>query len=529
MLFGLATGCSRHETAVEAGVRTQTFHLGNSAEPADLDPHTNNAAVTDFIFMALFEGLVRLDNDGTTISPGVAERWEVSPDGLNYTLHLRADATWSNGDPVTADDFLAAFRRLLEPKLGCEGVNIVFPIAGARDYLEGRSEDFATVGVKAPDPRTIVLKLAYRAPYFLTVLADSHLSPLHQPSLDRFNGRDQRGGKWTQPGNLISNGPFILKEWQPNTVVAVTKNPRYWNAAKVRLNEVRFYPIEDVSAEERAFRTGQLSATYTLPYSKLATYADRKAPELRSAPILRTDYVSFSTQRPPFNDPRVRRAFSLAIDRERLVATVLKGHGRPAFSLVPSGAGGYTFPPFCRYDPVEAKKLLREAGFPDGAGFPALEYTLSSRSEDVLLLAQALQQMWQQTLGVKVALAPTEFKVWLDLLRSKSFAFTGDTWVMGVNDPVDLLACCVTGDPNNDAGWGNARFDAAFAAVTGAPDENARRAAIATCEQIIAEDAPFAPIFFTTRTHLVHPSVIGWRDNPLQKIDWTAISLAPPK
>jgi hypothetical protein len=136
MLFGLATGCSRHETAVEAGVRTQTFHLGNSAEPADLDPHTNNAAVTDFIFMALFEGLVRLDNDGTTISPGVAERWEVSPDGLNYTLHLRADATWSNGDPVTADDFLAAFRRLLEPKLGCEGVNIVFPIAGARDGRE---------------------------------------------------------------------------------------------------------------------------------------------------------------------------------------------------------------------------------------------------------------------------------------------------------------------------------------------------------------------------------------------------------
>lgn len=520
-----AASCAKHETTVEAGNRTGTFHLGNYAEPGDLDPHTNNSLAAAAVTTSLFEGLLRLDHDGKTVRPGVAERWEVSPDGLTYTFHLRANAQWSNGDPVTADDFVAAFRRFLEPKLGCEGVNLIFPIAGARDYLEGRTKDFASVGIRAPDPRTFVARLTYRTPFFLGVFADDHLMPLHQPSLDKFNGRDQRGAKWTQPGNLISNGPFVLKEWSPHTAIEVRKNPRYWDAARVKLNAIRYYPIEDASAEEHAYRAGQLHATYVLPYSKLATYLQQRAPELKMFPILRTDYVSFATTKPPFNDARVRQAFSLAIDRDRLIASVLKGRGDPAFSFVRPGVGGYSFPPFLKFDAAEAKRLLAEAGFPDGRGFPTVEYTLSSRAEDVLLLGQALQQMWQQTLGVKVTLAPTEHKVWLDILRAKSFAFTSDNWNMTFDDPSDLLALAVTGDPNNDCGWSNAEYDAAFAAIAPAPDEAARRAAIAKCEQIMAAEAPYAPVFFGIRAHLVHPSVTGWQDNPLQRIDWTAVAL----
>lgn len=523
------SSCTKRETAVESGNRTQTLHVGNQSEPPDLDPHTNNSHVVSLIHDAVFEGLVRLASDGTTIQPGVAERWEISPDGLTYTFHLRANATWSNGDPVTADDFLAAFRRFLEPKLGCEGSNIVFPLVGARDYLEGRSKDFATVGIKAPDARTLVLTLAFRAPYFLSVLSDSHLRPLHQPSLDKFNGRTTRGGKWTEPGNLISNGPFTLTEWKPNTVLVVARNPRYWDAARVRLNAIRFYPIDDAAVEERMFRSGQLHATYSLPQAKIEIYAGQRAPELRAAPVLRTNYVTFSTQRPPFNDVRVRRAFALAIDRERLAASALKGRGDAAFSFVRPGVGGYTFPPFHRHDVAEAKKLLADAGFPGGAGFPAIDYTVGSRNQDDLLVAQALQQMWQQTLGVKVGIASVEFKVWLDLLRTKSFAVTADTWSMGVNDPTDMLALGVTADPNNDAGWTDPRYDAAFAAVNRAPDESARRAAIAECEQIIAEQVPYAPVFFTVQNHLVHSSVLGWRDNAVQRTDWTALSLAAPK
>jgi oligopeptide transport system substrate-binding protein len=525
----VAAGCSRRETAVESGNRTGTFHVGNFAEPSDLDPHINNSLSNGWITSSLFEGLLRLSNDGTTVRPGVAEKWTVSEDGLVYTFHLRADATWSNGDPVTADDFLAAFRRFLEPKLGCEGVNLVCPIAGARDYLEGRNKDFSSVGVRAIDPRTFEARLKYRTPYFLGVFADDHLMPLHQPSLDKFKGRDQRGGQWTRPGNLISNGPFVLKDWQPHFALTVEKNPRYWDAARVKLNAIRYYPIEDAAAEEHAYRAGQLHATYTLPYAKLAGYMQQQAPELKTFSILRTDYVTFATQKKPFDDPRVRRAFSLAIDRDRLTASVLKGRGEPATNFARPGIGGYTVPATFKYDPAEAKKLLAEAGFPEGRGFPSIEYTLSSRAEDTLLLAQALQQMWQQTLGVKVTLAPTEFKVWLDILRNKSFAFTSDNWNMTFNDPSDMLALAVTADPNNDAGWTHPAYDAVFAKIAPAPDDIARRAAIARCEEILGQEVPYAPIYHSVRAHLVHPSVQGWRDNLLQRIDWTAVSLPAGK
>ena len=519
----LLAGCTKRETAVDAGVRTQTLHVGNYIEPPDLDPHTNNALGVGWIGAALSEGLVGLANDGATVTPGVAERWEISDDGRRYTFHLRANALWSNGERVTAADIVAAFRRFLEPKLGCEGANLVFPIEGARDFVEGRSRDFASVGVKALDERTVEIRTRFRAPYFLRVLADEHLVPLHGPSLDRFDGREKRGGKWTQPGNFIGNGPFVLKEWQPNRVIAVAKNPRYWNAAQVKLNEIRFHPIEDSATEERAFRTGQIHVTYTVPVSKLSTYAGK--PELRPMPILRTDYISFATTKPPFNDPRLRRAFSLAIDRERLAASVLKGRGDAAFTFVRPGAGGYTVPPQVRFDPAEAKRLLAEAGFANGSGLPKLELTLSSRSEEVLTYAQALQQMWRQVLGVEVTLAPTEFKVWLDILRNKSFALTTDNWNMSVDDPVDMLALGVTNDPNNDAGWSFPRYDEVFKSVESAPTDDARRAAILECERIIAEEAPYAPVFFAVRNQLVHPTVRGWRGNAVQRIDWTAIGL----
>lgn len=527
-LLALA-GCAKRETAVESGNRTQTLHIGNAAEPPDLDPHTNNAAVVATIMSALFEGLVRVENDGTTIRPGVAESWVIADDGLTYTFRLRADAVWSNGDPVTADDFLAGMRRFLEPKLGCEAVNFVFPIVGARDFVEGRSKDFTTVGIKAPDPRTVVITLAHRTPYFLSVLADSHIVPLHQPSLDRFKGRDQRGGLWTRPGNLISNGPFTLAEWKPNVVVALAKNPRYWDAARMRLEAVRFYPIEDAAAEERAYRAGQLHVTNRLPQSKIAAYAAARAPELRNAPALSTRFVTFNTQRAPFTDARVRRAFALAIDRERLAASVIKGRGEPAYSYVRPGTGGYTFPPFHRHDDAAAKQLLAAAGFPGGAGFPALDYTVGSNNPDDLLVAQALQQMWQKTLGVKVGIASVEFKVWLDLLRTKTFAVTADGWNMAVADPSEMLALGVTGDPNNSADWREPRYDAAFAQIASAPDEPARRAAIAACEQLIADEAPYAPVYFALNTCLVHPSVRGWRDNLLRNIDWAGLSLDPAR
>jgi oligopeptide transport system substrate-binding protein len=305
---------------------------------------------------------------------------------------------------------------MMEPTLAA-GVATLFPIVGARDFVEGRNPDFASVGIKALDSRTVRMNLRFRAPYFLSVLAGGQFVPVHRSSVEKFAGRLKRGAKWTQPGNMIGNGAFVLKEWKPNVVVTVTRNALYWNVAQVRLAEIRFYPIDDLNAEERAFRTGQLHVTSGLPLTKVAAYSNAPSSQLQLTKVLRTDFITFNTLRPPFSDARVRRAFSLAIDRERL-ASLAKGRGTPAYSFVPPGAGGYQLGNFVEYSPTEAKKLLRDAGFPDGVGFPPQEYMFSSGNADLLAVSEVLQQMWQQVLGVQIRLAPCEYKVLLARISS---------------------------------------------------------------------------------------------------------------
>lgn len=519
------TGCAPRETAVDAGIRTQTLHIGNDAEPPNLDPHTNASTIAGFILGALNEGLVRISNDGVTIKPGLAEHWEISEDGLVYTFHLRDNAKWSNGEPLVAEDYVAGIQRFLNPELACGGVNRAFPIVGAEDYAEGRNPDPTSVGVSAPDSHAVRIQLRFRAPYFLSRLARNNFVPLNLPMLDQFDGHSKPGGRWTLPGNLISNGPFILKEWQPHVVIVLEKNPHYWQADQVSLQEIHFHPIADSNVEERAFRTGQLHITFGVPYSKLDGYREQNNGVLRSTNILRSGTIAFNTTKPPFNDARVRRAFSLSIDRERLIATVLKGQGVPAYNYTPPMAGGYDLPSMLKYDVSAARRQLAEAGYPDGAGFPQPELLLSGRDDEMITLGQALQQMWKDTLGVEVTLAPTEFKVWLDQILNNNYLFASSGWNMQVDDPTDILEKGVSNNAYNEAYWSNAEFDQAFTTINQAGNEAERRAAIIESERIINAHVPWATLYFATRNQLVHPSVQGWQGNPIQVIDWTAISL----
>jgi oligopeptide transport system substrate-binding protein len=529
LVISLAS-CARHETAVESGNRSQTLHYGNRDEPADLDPHTNNSGTTSTILSALFEGLVSHAKDGQTILPGVAERWEVSPDGLTYTFHLRADAKWSNGDPVTAQDFRDSFLRVLDPALGCEQANEAFPIVGAQDFLEGRSKDPNSVGIRVPDTHTFITVLSHPAPYWLSILAQTGpLYPLHRPSVEAAGGWTKRGGTWTRAGALVGNGPFVLAEWRPNAVVRVVRNPQYWDAAHVRLQEVRFYPIDDEGSEERAFRAGQLHVTYRLPQSKVAGYVQDHADELQIAADLRTFYLTFNVTRPPFTDPRVRRAFSLAVNREQLVKATLGQLATPARSFVVPGAGGYTPPQADLFDPAEARRLLVEAGFPGGAGLPPVEFTLNGNTGVTLLLASALQAMWIQHLGVHVTVLPCEFKVYLSTLREKQFTLLLDSWGYGIDDPRDPLELATSGDPNNDSAWSNRDYDAAFARADATPDPAVRRAAFDTMSNLLAREVPYAPLYHANQGFLLAPSVRGWQSNPLRIVDWRQLSLQPAK
>ena len=520
------SSCAKRTTLVESGNREQVLHIGNKDEPDAIDPQINTASSTSGILDSLFQGLVQFANDGQTVLPGVAERWDISADGLTYTFHFRADAKWSNGQPVTSMDFRDSFLRLLDPQLGCEYAGYAFPIHGARDFLEGRSKDTASVGVRAPDPRTLVLVLDHPASYLLKVIARAPFYPVYMPSLDANGGRGQRAGPWTRPGVLVSNGPFTLAEWKPNAYLSVRRNPSFWDAGRIRLREVRFYPTDDAGAEERAFRAGQLHVTYRVPETKVPVYEAAGTGELHLQPTLRTNFITFNVARAPFTDPRVRRAFSLAVDRVKLVRAALGKLGTPAFSLIRPGTGGFSPAKGFRFDPTEAAAQLGAAGFPRGAGLPAVELTLNGSAGEVLEVAEALQQMWLEYLGVRVTVHPLEFKAYLSVEREKQFQFLFEGYSY-LPDAHDLLEGGVTNDPENDAGASNPEFDAAVAASDSTTDEGRRRVAFDAAEAANAREVYFAPVYFTNRGRLIVPSVRGWRDNGISYIDWREISLEP--
>lgn len=525
-----SASCARHENSVESGTRDQVLHLGNKDEPDDLDPHTVNGASTSSLLSSLFEGLVSYAGDGQTILPGVAESWEISADGLTYTFHLRSNARWSNGEPVTAQDFLESFLRVLDPAVGCEQANQAFPIVGARDFLEGRSTDPNSVGLRAPDAHTFVTTLSHPAPYWLGLLAQQGpLWPANLRSVDAGGGRHHRGGAWTRAGQLVGNGPFVLVEWRPNAIVRVVRNPYYWDASHVRLKEVRFYPTDNEDAEERAYRSGQLHATYRLPQSKVAVYEHERPTELQLSPELRSYYLTFNVARPPFTDARVRRAFSLAVDREQLVRATLGKLGSPADTMVRPGTGGYTLPRLTRFDATEAQRLLAEAGFPHGVGLPPVEFTLNGNAGATLLMGAALQEMWAKNLGVHVTVQPLEFKFYLSTLREKNFQLLFDGWSYSINDPRDLLQLATTGDPNNDSSWGNREYDETFAASDATSLVAERQKAFNKMETLIAREVPYAPLYFSNQGYLLSPSVHGWRSNPLRIINWRDLWLEAPK
>lgn len=369
---GLSVGC-RRGTRVDAGNREGILHLANTSEPADLDPNANIDADTQQILNALFEGLVELSGDGHTVLPGVADRWDVSADGLVYTFHLRPDARWSNGAALTSDDFLFSFRRVFDPLVACEESSFGFAIKGSEDYALGRTKDVSTLGLDAPSPQTFVIRLAHPAPYFLEVLGlGSPFMPVYRPSLEKFGGVHQRGSPWTREGNLVCNGPFVLTRWTQNQVIEVRKNPLYWDAPRVRLSGVNFYAIENAAVQERGFRAGEFHATTILPTQKAAAYETERPRVLHISPQLRSSFVTFNVSRAPFSDARVRRALSMAIDRKKLCSAVFHSLAEPAFAQLRPGTGGYTPPSSGAYEfhPDAARRLLAEAGYPGGRGFP---------------------------------------------------------------------------------------------------------------------------------------------------------------
>jgi oligopeptide transport system substrate-binding protein len=513
-ILSVLPGCGKRGTLVEAGDRLEIFELGNGTEPQDLDPHVITGVTEHYITMSLFEGLVTQDPVDLHPIPGGAESWDISPDQKVYTFHLRKNAKWSNGDPVTARDFLESYKRILTPSLASEYSYMHWAVKNARAYNEGTLKNFDGVGYQALDDYTLQITLESSTPYFLSLLNNDAWYPVPLRVIRKFGDPYLRGNRWTHPGHFVGNGPFALSKWLVNNVVAVKKSPTYWDHENVRLNGINFFPIESDDTEERAFRSGQLHVTYTMPLAKIDYYKEHYPDLLHISAYLGSYFYKFNVTKPPLNDKRVRRALTMAIDREAIVTTVMRGGQLPAYNLTPPGTAGYTCRTLVHEDLAEAKRLLAEAGYPDGQGMPTIEL-LYNTLEAHRTVAEAIQQMWKSKLGIDVRLVNQEWKVYLDDQRTLSYQICRSSWIGDYVDPDTFLNLWLTGGGNNETGWSNPEYDRLIAEASRTADPKQRLEVFQKAEAILMDELPILPIYFYTSTHAMRPEVKGWHPNVL--------------
>jgi oligopeptide transport system substrate-binding protein len=497
LLWPLLSSCKKRETDVERGIREQVLHRGLSADLKGLDPHLETGLPEINVISALFEGLVGEHPETGAPAPAVAERWETSADGLVWTFHLRPNAKWSNGEPVTAHDFVASIRRVLTKSLAADNVAMLFVLANAESWYQGGLTDFTQVGALAQDDRTLRLTLAHPAPYLLSLLAHPIWYPVHLPTLEKNGGSTARDSRWTEPATLVGNGPFVLKVNRRSEVIVVEKSPTYWDAATVRLHAIHFHPAADVDGEERAFRAGQLHITEALPVAKVESYRKEKSPALRISPFLDTYFYRLNTTRPGLDNTLVRRALSLAIDRAAITDKITRGGQRPAASYTPDGIDSYAPPAVLRTDAAEAQRLLAEAGFPEGRGLPPLEIMINS-SGNHRVIAEAVQQMWRR-LGVPVEVNNMEQSSLFAKRRALDYSVLRSEWVADFADPKSFLDVFRGGSSNNHTGWNNLRYDTLLHAADRTVDPAARLKLLTEAEEVLLAEMPIIPIYhFTT-------------------------------
>lgn len=506
-------GCGERQSNVEQGKQSQELYIGIGTEPEGLDPHLVTGVTEHYVLLSLLEGLTTLHPKTLEIEPGVAQSWDISKDGFNYTFHLNPEAKWSNGDPVTAGDFLFAYERILTPALGAPYAYMLYSIKNAEAYNKGELTDFSKVGVSAPAPHTLQFELEAPTPYFLSLSTHYTWWPVHPPTVLAHGSMTDRISKWTKPGNFVGNGPFTLDTWRLNHSIHVSKNPYYHAKDSVKLNGIHFLPV-DIDTEERAFRADQLHITSTVPIPRIDWYRAHQPDHIHFDTYLGVYYYVINTERGPLADPRVRKALAYSINREALTEHVLKAGQKPAYHFTPPNTGGYNSRSQLPYDPELARELLAEAGYPNGEGFPKFEL-LFNTSESHHTVAVAIQQMWKEELGIDIGLYNQEWKVYLATRKERNFDIVRASWIGDYVDPNTFLSLITSENGNNHTNWGNEEYDQLIqkAALTQAPQ--ARMELFQKAEAILIEEMPVIPIYFYVRSTLIDESVQGWYPNIL--------------
>ncbi|MSS99894.1 MAG: peptide ABC transporter substrate-binding protein [Pedosphaera sp.] len=497
LLAGLAlAGCGKNEPRAD-------ITIINGAEPESLDPAIITGQPDGRVAGALFEGLTRLNAKTATPEPALAQRWEISPDGKVFTFHLRTNAVWSTGGPITAEDVVYSWRRVVDPLTASDYAGQLFLVKNAEEINTGKIKDLAALGAHVIDSHTLRVELIAPATFFLDLCAFRTLAVVPRAAIEKH------GDQWIMMRPLPTSGPYTLDAWRIRDKIRVRKNPLHWDAANVLNEVVDFLPVESPNTALNLYESGSADIIWDkglVPTELLDVL--RRRPDCHNFDYLGTYFYRYNVTHKPFDDPRVRKALALAVDKRRLVERITRAGEKTASHLTPPGTANYTAPEGLGHDVALAKKLLAEAGFPDGKGFPPFQYLYNS-SKLHEQIAVELQQMWKETLGLKMELRQTEWKVYLAEQSNKNYHLCRSSWIGDYNDPNTFLDMFMSNNGNNRTGWANPRYDQLIRDANQETDVKRRAALLGEAEALLIRDGlPIVPLYFYVGVTFYDPKKI---------------------
>ncbi|MCI0745287.1 MAG: peptide ABC transporter substrate-binding protein [Verrucomicrobia subdivision 3 bacterium] len=512
LLVSLAAGCTRY-------ARRADLVIVNGPEPESLDPAIITGQADGRIALTLFEGLTRYNPTDATPLPGLAERWDISPDGRTYTFYIRTKAVWSTGEPITAHDFVYSWRRVLDPLTGADYAGQLYYVKGAEDYNTGKHKDPGQIGVSAVNDKTLRVELVDPTPFFLDLCAFQTLAPVPR------NVIEKHGDRWLMAKPLPVTGAYTLVSWRINDRVRLQKNPLYWDAANTHCEVVDLIPCTVATTALNLYETGQADIVWDkelVPVELLDKL--QKRPDFHTYNYLGSYFYRYNLNRKPFDDVRVRKAMALAVDKKRLVEKITRAGEQVASHLVPPGVANYKSPEGLGYDPDLARKLLKEAGYEGGKGFPRVDYMFNSVKTHEKIAVE-LQEMWARELGIQIELRNLEWKVFLQAQSRLEFGLSRSSWIGDYNDPNTFLDMFMSNNGNNRTGWKNQRYDELIRQANSKFDPNEREKTLQKAEiLLVREEVPIVPLFFyvgqelydTARFSGIYPNIRA--EHPIRTI-----------
>lgn len=508
-LSALLVSCFDSRSTVEKANEEGILILGNGSEPKALDPHIVNGVIESNILRALFEGLCIEDpSDDSASLPGAALSWEPNADFTKWTFKLNPLGTWSDGVPVTAADFLFSYERILHPEFPGSYASMLYFIKNAEEFNKGEIKDFKEVGVKAIDEFTLEFTLKAPTPFLPHITKHFTWYPVPKHKVLEFGTMTEPFTEWTFEENIVSNGPFMLTEWRRNHYIEATRNPHYWDLENLKLNGVRFLPTNDENTETRMFLNGQIHVTYRMPADFIPTAMEKHKEEMRQELYIGTRFVRANCTREFTNNQKVRHALSLAIDRESLVKNVLQGGEQVAGSVTPP-FGSYKPESMTSFNPEKARELLKEAGFPDAASLPEVTL-LSADSASYRRVAEALQAMWREHLGLRVKIVKREWKTYLELRKKLEFDLLLSAWIGDYLDPTTFLDLWIGSNGNNQTGWADDTYDGLLKEAETIQGQEERYKKLLEAEAYVMEALPAIPVHHYTSNYFLSESVENW-------------------